>query len=69
MFEDANFKLNIKMLEKYIQLGDWKSAVEVYQSAAEARPSNPYLRAFAERINEESGEILIPIRGTIIDAA
>ena len=69
MPEEINFKRCINMLEKYIQVGDWKTAEEVYQSAAEARPNNPYLRAYAERINEESGEMLIPIGRTIIDAA
>ena len=69
MFEDTDFKQDIKTLEKHIQAGDWKSAAKVYQIAAEARPDNPYLRAYAERINEESGEMLIPIRRTIVDAA
>lgn len=67
MLEDTNFKLHIKMLEKHIQIGDWESAVEFYQNAAEAKPNNPYLRAFAERINEGAGRILIPIRGAIVD--
>jgi len=66
---DTDFKINVKMLEEYIQAGDWKSAVEVYQCAVEARPNNPYLRAYAERINKESGEVLIPMGGTIVDAA
>ena len=69
MSEDIDFKRCINMLEKHIQVGDWKSAVEMYQHAVESRPDNPYLRAYAERINIESGEVLIPIRSTIVDAA
>ena len=64
MFEEANFRLGIKMLEKHIRGGDWKSAVDFYHSAVITRPNNPYLRAYAERINEESGQDLIPIRRT-----
>lgn len=64
MFGDAIFKLNVKMLEEHIRRGDWKAAVSFYHSAVKTRPDNPYLRAFAERINEGSEENLIPLTQT-----
>jgi len=51
MFEDANFKLNIKMLEKYIQLGTgnqpWKC------TRAQLKPG-PAIPTFVHLPNEST---------------
>lgn len=46
----------IKKLEAHIHNRNWEEARSALENAKQLQPNNPYLRAFAERIEIESAQ-------------